>query len=352
MPKVPVTCQECGKEFLIYKSKIQQGGGKYCSKECSYKAKSRLYSGENSPYWVERIIRKCRTCGKEIQINPSRAKENKGYYCSKSCYSQDVDPAFQRISKNCQFCGKEFSTKPTTHRPKGANYCSRECFLNGAGKNFSGKNRIKNVCPVCGKEFESFPMRVKKSEILYCGRECYAIDQSRRFSGKDHPRYKEKIIRKCQNCGKEFEEYEYRIKDNRGIYCSKRCQNIAFGESVKGDKNPLWRGGVSFEPYCPKFNNEFRSRVRTYFEYKCLLCGKSQKENGKKLCVHHVNYKKEACCDEDIPRYFVTLCVSCHAKTNNNREKYQKQFEKMIEKRFGGKSFFHKKEQLSHYGVI
>jgi endogenous inhibitor of DNA gyrase (YacG/DUF329 family) len=357
-------CEECGKEFPVEKGRIKSGRGKYCSKACSNKAKSRLYSGENSWEWKEKIIRKCRTCGKEIQITPSRAEEKKGYYCSKECYSQDVDPKFRRILKNCMFCGKEFPTKPTTHRPNGANYCSRECFLKGAGKNFSGKNRIKNICPVCGKEFESFPMRVKKSEILYCSRKCYAIDQSKRFVGENSLVWKEKIKRICPVCNSEFPVLESRVESNRGIYCSKKCQNIAFGESVTGEKNPNWTGGP--KEYCEKWSPEFRRRIRAFFDHKCAECGTPQ--NEKLLHCHHVYYDKKACCSvmEDgkcfsnlgvkgqpftfeiigDPNKFVALCHNCHAKTSlkKHRQFWARHFEEIINNYYLGRSYFTKEE--------
>ena len=346
-------CQECGKEFPTYECKIKQGRGKYCSKTCSNKAKSRLYSGENSPGWKEKIIQNCHFCGKEIPLTPSKSNKNMRYYCSKLCRSQDSK--FPTILKNCKFCGKEFPSTPSTQRPEGRNYCSRECFFKGAGKNFSGKNRIKKACPVCGKEIDFTPMRVKNTEILYCSRKCYSIDQSRRFSGENHSNYKLKIKRYCPICGIEFPVLESRIKENRGIYCSKKCQNIAFGESVKGENNPLWKGGISFEPYCPKFNNKFRERVRSWFNYQCSNC--LQPQTDKKLCVHHVYYNKQACCEQNEngeyiynidgdqvkvignPNKFVALCTTCHHKTNYNRVYWARYFEDIINNWYQGRSW-------------
>jgi hypothetical protein len=249
MPKVPVTCQECGNEFEIFPSRLKRGQVKYCSKTCMIKAQSKK-TGENNPSWKGgKITRVCKECGKEFKKHPSGTKNGQGQYCSKACMGKALSAYKTRI---CDVCRKEFKTNEPTQK-----YCSRTCM---------GKAQSK-------------------------------------------------------------------------IYI--------------GEKHHNWRGGVSFEPYCSKFNNEFKERVRTFFNNVCILCGKTEQENGKKLIVHHVNYKKEACCDEDIPRVFVILCASCHGKTNSvkGREKYQKQFEKMIEKRFGGRSYFHKKEQLSHYGV-
>jgi len=51
MPKVPVTCQECGKEFLVYESIIKKGFGKFCSFACKGKWQSKTFIDEKSPRW-------------------------------------------------------------------------------------------------------------------------------------------------------------------------------------------------------------------------------------------------------------------------------------------------------------
>ena len=114
----------------------------------------------------------------------------------------------------------------------------------------------------------------------------------------------------------------------------------------------MWRGGVSFGPYCPKFNREFKERVRAFWGYACGLCGKSQEDNGKRLNVHHVNYRKDVCCDEEVARQFIPLCNSCHPKTTTgDRARWEKRLGKLIEKRHGGRCYFHPREQLAAWGA-
>lgn len=94
----------------------------------------------------------------------------------------------------------------------------------------------------------------------------------------------------------------------------KYCQEHP--EYQKGENNPNWKGGISFEPYCSKFDDVFKEFIREKFGRKCFVCGTPQ--NGYKLCVHHVNYDKECLCKSSNCE-FVPLCRSCHAKTNYNR---------------------------------
>lgn len=113
--------------------------------------------------------------------------------------------------------------------------------------------------------------------------------------------------------------------------------------SLCGELHPQWKGGISFEPYCPKFNKEFRERVRSLFEYTCIICGKRESELKQKLCVHHVEYNKQACCDGK-PVHFAALCRSCHTKTNKDRDRWEDIFHRIIDEIYGGRSYYTKEE--------
>lgn len=89
-----------------------------------------------------------------------------------------------------------------------------------------------------------------------------------------------------------------------------------------GENAANWKGGISFEPYCHKFNEAFKESIREKFNRTCFLCPITEDENDQKLSVHHVNYDKNCLCD-DAKCEFVPLCKKCHAKTNGNRDHYE-----------------------------
>jgi hypothetical protein len=115
------------------------------------------------------------------------------------------------------------------------------------------------------------------------------------------------------------------------------------GLKNKGEKSGNWKGGISYEPYCPLFNEEFKERVRAYFGYQCQMCGHIWQEGEIKLTVHHVNYRKNSCCDPEIKPLFVPVCSgSCHGKTNYHRAFWEDWFTEIINEFYGGKCYIPK----------
>lgn len=89
-----------------------------------------------------------------------------------------------------------------------------------------------------------------------------------------------------------------------------------------GENHPQWKGGISFEPYCNKFNGKLKEEIREKYNRNCILCNKCECENGQRLSIHHVDYNKSCGCD-GLKCVLVPLCQSCHAKTNHNREYWE-----------------------------
>jgi hypothetical protein len=95
-----------------------------------------------------------------------------------------------------------------------------------------------------------------------------------------------------------------------------------------GPKHPNWQGGISYFPYCIKFDNSRREATRIFFNRICIVCGKLESENMKgkkpvKLSVHHVDHDKEQGCNGK-PFNLFTLCHVCHGREQMDREGYKK----------------------------
>lgn len=134
---------------------------------------------------------------------------------------------------------------------------------------------------------------------------------------------------------------EYREQQSNMM--KEKWSDPEFKEGRSGENAPNWQGGISFEPYCPKFNENLKERVRLFFENRCVLCGKPAKEDGRSLSVHHVEYDKQACCNGK-PVHFSALCRSCHMRTNFNREQWEAIIHRIIDELYDGRSYYTKEE--------
>jgi len=98
------------------------------------------------------------------------------------------------------------------------------------------------------------------------------------------------------------------------------------------EKSSNWLGGKSFEPYGLEFNKILKENIRNRDNHRCQLCGKHQDENftksgkKKKLIAHHVDYDKQ----NNKPENLISLCNSCHMKTNFSRKDWTEYFRKQM----------------------
>ena len=89
--------------------------------------------------------------------------------------------------------------------------------------------------------------------------------------------------------------------------------------ALRREKHPAWRGGISLDIYPLYWTETLKKSIRQRDNYTCQKCEIHEDEfNGrtKKMDVHHIDYDKENC----NPCNLITLCKSCHAKTNVNRD--------------------------------
>ena len=245
-------------------------------------------------------------------------------------------------------------------------------------KRCSSKKKILASCDECGK----IRITTKNTYRDLC-RHCSQMGEKNPFCGKQHTEEtkekmrqnhvgmkgmhhteetKKKMSKKCvgmigkhhsdETKQKISESHKERFKnpENHPMYGKHHSDETRKKMSgnhydIAGKNHPNWKGGTSFEPYCIKFNDEFKERAREFWSRKCVLCDKSEKENGRKLDVHLVTYNKDTCCDGSIP-LFVTLCASCHLKTHHREIYWCNIFKEMIyNNNSGGKCFYTKEEK-------
>ena len=240
---------------------------------------------------------KCGTCGKSFFVKPSKIPSGRGKYCSRACFNRSKgEPP---IKRKCERCGKEFVVcTSAVNRGKGI-FCSIVCS--------KGHPKITRKCKTCGKEFQLHYKDAIRGDGQYCSKDCY-------FNRPDKPN--RKILRICGLCKTEFPIYESELKSGQGRFCSRICHD----NFQRGPNAPNWRGGIS-KVYCEKWTEELRESIREAFGRKCYLCPITEKENGSKLSVHHINFDKQSGCFGKRWN-LVPLCKKHHAKSSNCRFEY------------------------------
>lgn len=258
------------------------------------------YASDLSPHSAKKIVAVCDDCGKVRVVH----KQVYRALCRTCCKKGERHPQFGKKGKN---------------RP------------NGQG------GKVKRICEICGTEFPLHPSLTKNGEGRFCSRECAAKWCSEQFKGENNPNWRGgKVKGICEICGKEVPTIPSVIKKGNGRFCSLQCAGKWYSKHFSGKNSPQWKGGLSFEPYCIKFDFAFKEYIRDKFGRICFLCPKTEEENGKRLSVHHVNYNKDCGCDGDETCQFVPLCIGCNAKVNSNRKMWEKKIKDMMKNKLNG----------------
>ena len=138
--------------------------------------------------------------------------------------------------------------------------------------------------------------------------------------GKHHS---EKSKEKCRqsNLGKHNHPCSEEAKRKMAISKMGK-KNPMFDIHIVGSKHYNWKGGISKLPYSQDWTETLKKAIRQRDDYTCQLCSKPQKQERRKLSVHHIDYNKENC----NPTNLITLCDSCNIKVNQGRSKWTEFF--------------------------
>lgn len=270
-------CSRCGKDFYVPKNRFVQR--RYCSGACR----------------KQRYTLSCEVCGKTFEAYRSEIKNGFARYCSQKCFGISVSA---RINLICQECSNEFSI-PVSSAKKGRKFCSKKCYL--ASRN----PKSNSTCGNCGKPIYIRVSQSKLGKGKYCSVRCNAL-------GRKKP-----VEVVCEVCKKIVIIRPSLLHKFR--FCSRGCKD-KWQKTQVGDKAMNWRGGISKHPYPPEFDGTFRLMIRRRDNYRCAICG------DRGLDVHHIDYNKKHTAYENC----ITLCHSCHGKTNSDRERWKKHFMNVI----------------------
>ena len=202
-------------------------------------------------------------------------------------------------------------------------------------------NMIPCKCP-CGTLIPEFDSRGKKRQFVRghhsrCRSKetCQKLSDSHKgLKHSDATRQKMSILRKGQSksditrqrisVGQTGRTHSPKSKQLMSIvkldkYCGEN--NPFFGkthsketiEKMSGENHYNWQGGISKEPYCQEWTPWLKEEIKERDKHQCKnpVCGSIES-----LGIHHIDYDKKNCSTNNL----ITLCRSCNAKANFNRE--------------------------------
>lgn len=112
----------------------------------------------------------------------------------------------------------------------------------------------------------------------------------------------------------------------------KMPKNLEFINRNKiGEGNPSWKGGISYRGYDKNWTRRFKILIRKRDNYVCLNCLKHQEQEKESLSVHHINYDKKMSIEENC----ISLCCSCHHKTDRNKKYWMPFFQSLLSDKYG-----------------
>ena len=221
--------------------------------------------------------------------------------------------------KKCLNCKKEFEIIKS--RNKTAKYCNKKCM---------------HSCPLYLKNLKN---KIIGRKITWKDKFTKTI-QKQYDDGRKPWNYK--LTKKTDERVKKAANNLKNLYKNNKVSCGFKLgnQNIAKRKDIRDkisngikkafkegrmnnslENNANWLGGISFEPYGLEFNKELKNIIRKRDNFKCQIC--SKKRIIKKHAVHHIDYNKK----NNDPKNLITLCNSCHTKTNFTRKKWTKYFQ-------------------------
>lgn len=222
----------------------------------------------------------------------------------------------------CKVCGTKICSHAFLYGLGMCKSCSHKGELNH--KFINGNSYKESSCIDCGK-------KLSKKAYFYSSIRCKSCAMKYQFATKKHPRMTHGMSLKKHYC-KCGEEINWRtVTKGKGMCSSCAMSHRMFTEewknniskATKGDKNPNWIDGRSFEDYPVEFNDELKLKIRDRDDHICQNCGMTEEEHfivyGSNLAIHHIDYNKKNCKEDNL----LTLCDGCNLRANWNRNYWQ-----------------------------
>lgn len=323
-PKFELKCPKCDINFIV---NWEHRKRTFCSQDCNYGYKNRTEKIKCANPECEILVEK------RITELKRKKKEGKLTYCGYSCSSKNTrkleiesgkfferyTPEYRKmLSKNSSgenngMYGKHHS-KETRKKISEANTGHVSHIKGLTWNEFYGEERAnaisKKLSATKKEYFETHDHhnKGKKFEEIY-GEE-RSKELKEKFSSAQKKYFKTHI---SFNTNKSYDEIYGKEKSKQ---VRKKISDTRLRKGLgKGKLNGMYIDGNAIGGgvvYGHEFTNELKMKIRKRDYFTCAVCKKKQSVH-----VHHIDYDKF----NNIESNLITLCHSCHNKTNSPRKR-------------------------------
>jgi len=89
-----------------------------------------------------------------------------------------------------------------------------------------------------------------------------------------------------------------------------------WNKGIKGKAPHSYINGKGYAPYQGSFSKRFRCLIRERDNNQCQICGITERDYGRTLCVHHIDHSK----DNQNLANLVTVCQKCNVLASRERK--------------------------------
>lgn len=139
---------------------------------------------------------------------------------------------------------------------------------------------------------------------------------------------------------KGIEEGRIKIPKGEGHHFFNKTYEEIFGKEgaeLKRKKMSATKQGILLEEWqeykrIKKYGKDFNNRLKRAIKERdgcCMVCNigfEDLKLLKRRIQIHHINYDKQI----SIPQNLISLCTSCHTKTNKNRKSWTIFFQSLL----------------------
>jgi len=181
----------------------------------------------------------------------------------------------------------------------------------------SHKEKISNslIGKFKGKTYEEIMGEAKAKEMKKLRKD--------KFTGNGNPFYNKKHNNSTKKVMSELKANKTH-EEIMGVDNAK-----SWKQKMSGENSPMWKEGYSIKDY-KNFTNLFKRKIRQRDNQICMACGIHKEKLKQALSIHHIDYNKQ----NSIPQNCISLCNSCHSKTNYNTKHWISFFQQILTERY------------------